>query len=571
MTERTRALQRLEQKFLNLREVDGSACFEGIDVELASATSTYLPNQLSEEEREIAFLLFCCCHKHTRNGHILFRAEAVSTILPSGILPLPSPHEVGKIFDALESRFHESIQNPIFWETGNILYIRHFRMTELETASQIVSRAKTLDTTETRVPNELPTLPDTLTASQLEAVISPLHHRLTLISGGPGTGKTYTVFQAIRVILHNNPQASIQLLAPTGKAVARMQESIRRGLSESGLTEQELQRIQACTIHRFLGQQQRFRARYQPYPRPVPSIDYIIADEASMIDLQLLHRLLEALAPDTRLVMMGDVCQLASVQPGAAFADAFESCRQIDTGQVSTIELRNPFRFKHTPELSDLCNFIRNGNSDSVLSLLADPPKPNALRLIAPDSPEQVNTELKQWMHVHLLPILDVTSPEQATVDYRKSMILCVQNEGPYGVNTLNRTLSKAVAHYQFVQTGPEKEAHYWKPVMVRNNDYRLNLFNGDFGVIQQSATSRPLENPIACFQSVEGSHQLHPEHLLPEYSDAFAITVHKSQGSEADHVLLIMPDVDSPLLTRELLYTAASRARRSLYHHKSI
>lgn len=555
----------LEQKLLNLRDTDGNVCFEGIDVELASTASRFLPNRLPEEQRELAFLLFCCCHKHTRNGHILFRTETVSTTLPSGILPLPSRQQVEEIFDSLEPSFNQSIENPIYWETANILYIRHFRMTELETARQMVSRIKTLKTFEDPIPNKLPTLPETLTESQLEAVLSPMRNQLTLISGGPGTGKTYTVFQAIRVILHANPEASIQLLAPTGKAVARMQETIRRGLSESGLAEQQLVQVQACTIHRFLSQQQRLRARYQPYPRPVHALDYVIADEASMIDLQLLSRLLDALAPNTRLVMMGDVYQLASVQPGAAFADTFESCRQFNAEKIATIELKNPFRFKHTPELADLCDFIRGGNADEAIALLSAPPQPDALRFIASQSPEEINAELTRWMQVHLLPILDVTSPEQATADYRKSMILCVQNDGPYGVHNLNRTLSKAVAHHRFIQTDPGGETHYWKPIMVRNNDYRLNLFNGDFGVIQQSATSRPLENPVACFQSVEGSHHLHPEHLLPEYSDAYAITVHKSQGSEADHVLLILPDIDSPLLTRELLYTATSRARRSI------
>ena len=558
---------RREQRFLSYRNTEGVTLFESIDTQIASIASEYLPAGLTETQLEAAFLLFCCCHRHTRDGHILFRTDQLKKIIPQDICELPSADSIHRLFQALSPDFNQCDRNPIYWETDTTLYIRNYRMTELRTAQQIATRATDMwikDQETTNPDSSLPELPETLTPSQLAAIKSPLEHSLTLISGGPGTGKTYTVFQAIRVILHQKPNATIQLLAPTGKAVARIQESIRSGLSTEIETKigRDFSKVQAATIHRFLRQRESSSLRYQPYPKPAEALDYVIVDEASMIDLQLLSRLLSVVDIKTRLIMIGDISQLASVQPGAAFADVFESCANIGNNSIPTLKLDNPFRFQHNPKLSELCDSIREGNSDKVMVCLEDQ---ETLQLIESNTPEIINSELQQWLNTHFLPHLSEQDPARAIQAFSRSMILCVQNEGPFGVHTLNRTFSRACMHHQYQRSSEENKLPIWKPIMVRKNDYSLRLFNGDSGVIQQSVNTKQLDNPIACFQSVEGDYAYHPQHLLPEHSDAYAITVHKSQGSEADHVLLILPNELNPLLTRELLYTAVSRAKKTL------
>jgi exodeoxyribonuclease V alpha subunit len=276
----------------------------------------------------------------------------------------------------------------------------------------------------------------------------------------------------------------------------------------------------------------------------------------------LLHRLLEHLPRQTRLILMGDVHQLASVQPGAVFASLFEALSTAPE-QAATIHLSDAFRFRGNPALLELCESIRCGNASRSLDLLrsvhaVDP----SIRFLDLTERAQVESLLRDWIHTHYLPVLGMEDAESALGALSRCMILCAQNEGPLGVHALNQLILKASERRFLSQPGDR--TWFWKPVMIRKNDSASGLFNGDVGVVHHHPAA-PHAQAIASFRGSEGTLQHHARHLLPDAVDAYACTIHKSQGSEADHVLIFLSDRIHPLLSRELLYTAVSRARHTV------
>jgi len=537
--------------------------FEGIDHQIADIASSFLPDETDKETRRVAKLLFACCHQQTRNGHLLLDINQLSGFSHIGV----SDDEIlrfRKLFDELPESFREDPGNPIYWESRNVLYIRRLYLTEKMTAQKIAHMASSAEKAISEPYDYQDSTPifRTLTPNQYRAATSPLNHRLVLISGGPGTGKTYTILQMIRFLHLQQASAIFQLLAPTGKAVSRIQESIRNGLSE--LSDASLlKQVRAATLHRYLADQERHTAYYSPYPNPKEIAQFVIVDEASMVDIHLLHRLISNLDSETHLVLMGDIHQLASVQPGSVFADTFEACASARK-HVPSITLSDYFRFKTSPGIGQLCEHIRSGDTISTLTHLNDSNSGSVIRWISRTDSDTINQTLKDWVYQHILPVVGISDPVEALAHYNRSMILCAQNEGPYGVNALNRSILQNCRHEFSLHSSNGNQRSFWKPIMIRKNDYSLSLFNGDFGVFQSFPVSADI-NAIACFDTIEGENVFHTEQLLPPYSDAFAVTVHKSQGSEADSVLLLLSDQPNRILTRELFYTAVSRARRQL------
>ncbi|MCJ8500554.1 exodeoxyribonuclease V subunit alpha [Desulfatitalea alkaliphila] len=413
--------------------------------------------------------------------------------------------------------------------------------------------------------------------------------RFSVISGGPGTGKTYTVARIIQLLHHLQPDRSltIHLAAPTGKAAARLQGAVQdllAGAGDPGAGD-ALRLHEARTLHRLLGfMPARGRYRYNA-DNPLPS-DAVIVDEASMIDLALMVRLMEALAPHTRLVLVGDKDQLASVEAGAVLGDicygldpqsnraATDRGRDADNAGQETsasladhiVVLDRTYRFEAGGGIAALSRAINAGQADAVRALLADEGR-TGIRLTPLTDRERLAAALEASVLEGFAPLFEAPTPGMALTGLNRFKILCAVRQGPFGVEALNTYVTGLLRSHGRIPPAASVHSSWYpgRPVMVRRNDYYQGLFNGDAGVAMHDPEGGPDALRVVFAEGREAFRSLAP-HQLPDHETVYAMTVHKSQGSEFDHVVLVLPDQDSPLLTRELVYTAVTRARKSLH-----
>lgn len=421
---------------------------------------------------------------------------------------------------------------------------------------------------------------------RIVAAFLSVYKRLCLLSGGPGTGKTYLAARILALIMEQWPERPwrVVLCAPTGKATTRLQESVRAAKGELACADEIKSLIpsEAWTIHRLL----KLRPHRPDIPftpaKPLP-YDIIVVDEASMIDLPLFSLLMAAIRPETRLILMGDMHQLASVEPGRVFG---ELCDWEDTGHYSAqvakrcqnatmqevpvtstphvltdniVTLTENYRFSPTSGIGNLSALVKNGNTSELISFLYEN-KAGEVNWY-PLTDTSLPSILDQLIYHGYAPYLKEDEPERVFGLFQRFRILCALREGPYGVESINR-LVEARLHRQglIVRQSPWYRG---KPVMVTKNDYALMLFNGDCGIILEER--RPPNRLQAYFIADSGRLRSFLPSRLPPCETVYAMTVHKSQGSEFDEILIILPDRPSPLLTRELLYTAITRAREKV------
>ncbi len=396
---------------------------------------------------------------------------------------------------------------------------------------------------------------------QRNAVLSAASKPFSVISGGPGSGKTSTVIRILAVMLAQNPDYRIALAAPTGKAAARMMDSIRQRIDQLELDQgiKSAIPLEARTIHRLLGYRQQAFSYHEQHRLPV---DCVVIDEASMIDLKLIYQLLAALPEPAQLILLGDRDQLSSVAAGNVLGDITGHGHRLDGVAskiaTSTSLLRSNYRFNRDSAIGELAQEVNLGHGDAALELL----RGNSRGLHWFDeSGEQIDDDALAWLYDAYQPIFDSETPAQALDAYERVRVLCATNRGPLGVESLNRIASKALLTDNKI---PEAELFAGLPIMITRNFQELGLFNGDTGVLWSFG-----DGLRACFRGVAGDIRDLSVTRLPEFKAAWASTVHKSQGSEFDSVLLILPaDAQSEVLSRELLYTAITRARRQFLLH---
>jgi exodeoxyribonuclease V alpha subunit len=425
---------------------------------------------------------------------------------------------------------------------------------------------------------------------QRVAAAASLRSRFSVISGGPGTGKTTTVVKILVLLLEQAKGARlhIALTAPTGKAAARLRESIRKAGERLREKTDVMERIpdDVSTIHRLLGVipgSCRFR---HDADTPLPH-DVVVVDEASMVALPLMAKLVAALPRHARLILLGDRDQLASVEPGAVLGDIcrrgcehrfspeFSAYLDEVTGASpvcdadrkgispltdSLVVLRKNYRFGSDGAIGVISRAVNEGDADTVLGELHGPGDGEVIRKDVP-SAELLPTALEERVLEGFRGYLEKEDPAEALASFDRFRILCAVRKGCHGVSGVNRAVEGILAAHRLI--APDRTWYRGRPVMVTVNDYTVRLFNGDIGITLPDP-DRP--DTLAVFFPAEGGGVRKVSPLrLPEHETVFAMTVHKSQGSEFDGVLLVMPPADSRVLTRELLYTGITRARESV------
>ncbi|BBZ37454.1 exodeoxyribonuclease V subunit alpha [Mycobacterium conspicuum] len=381
-----------------------------------------------------------------------------------------------------------------------------------------------------------------------------LSQAVTVLTGGPGTGKTHTVARLLALLVERAevvgaPRPRIALAAPTGKAAARLTEAVAAEVEQ--LAPDDAARVaglRATTLHRLLGPRPDTSVRFKHNRGNRLPHDVIVVDETSMVSLTMMARLLEAVRPDSRLILVGDPDQLASVEAGAVLADLVEGLTARD--EVCVAALHTRYRFGES--IGALAEAIRIGDADRVVEVLRTGGE--HVEWIDDDHPGE---RLREVLVPHALRVREAAvlgDAGQALTILDEHRLLCAHRQGPHGASHWNRQVQRWLSE----ETGqpPSLEWYAGRPLLVTANDYGLRIYNGDTGVV--------VAGPDGLRAVIAGAGGLlnFATSRLAEIQTMHAMTIHKSQGSQAGEVTVLMPPQDSRLLTRELLYTAVTRAR---------
>ncbi|MCL9782224.1 exodeoxyribonuclease V subunit alpha [Vibrio sp. S4M6] len=445
--------------------------------------------------------------------------------------------------------------------------------------------------------------PSTCIDWQKVAASIALTRKLTVISGGPGTGKTTTVTKMLLALVAQAKQRghapTIELTAPTGKAAARLTESVAKAIN-SIVFDSELKEAiptQSSTLHRLLGampNSSQFRHnRYQPL-----RLDILVIDEASMVDLSMMYRVIDALPAGAQLILLGDKDQLSSVEAGSVLGDI---CQFLDYGyssqQAKSISaltrhminsqslsvplvsdslcmLQKSYRFDARSGIGQLARAINTGQYSHVENVYARDFSDIEHFSVSKTNMNQLIRKIADKYQA-FLRCIQLTQCEQDSVNaaklaldaFSRCRLLCALREGDFGVAGLNNKVEQRLAAGKWIHVAGELWYH-GRPIMVTRNDHGLGLYNGDIGICIFDG-----ERLRVFFELSDGSIKAFLPSRVPEHETAFAMTIHKSQGSEFDFVQMVLPKEHNPILTRELIYTGVTRARNQfeLYSDKKV
>ncbi|MDR0535094.1 MAG: exodeoxyribonuclease V subunit alpha [Puniceicoccales bacterium] len=582
-----------------LREALDSGLLRLVDYELLLAISRlYAIPETAHPHGALALALTSAV---LGKGHVCLDLSRLDEIYPQSAVDDPFPPgfrgDIGtsagrqRIFAGWDPVFSEKHTSPFVLD-GMRLQLRRYHDYEVTTARRLVQGA--LDGWNTPEcgtgidSGQIDTLP--LNDAQRIAVRMALERRLLIITGGPGTGKTHTLAQILRLLASAHKETSgrtpcpprILLAAPTGKASARMYESIRAATAAAEMTVPAAAMPPARTIDSLLGyipNSPYFRHNAQ---NPLPA-DILIVDEVSMLDLAKMAKLLDALPPAARLILLGDQHQLSAVAPGSVFTEICES----PIFAPCLARLHESRRFPSGSLIERLATAVNQATTAAEARA--------ALRIAAPvlhtpppnTADARDNSALCNEIREGYRPLLSATTPAEAFAALDTFRILCATREGGGSVAEMNR-----LAAHSLAPLGLRPEAgvfHPFRVIMVTRNDPATGLYNGDVGVVLPDSTppaSTTPSAPVIWFppmaQASDSSAEAPdpsggdgapafrkiPCHLLPDHETAYAITIHKSQGSEFDKVLIHLPPRPVQTLCKELLYTALTRARKTVSIH---
>lgn len=435
-----------------------------------------------------------------------------------------------------------------------LLYLDRYWIEECRVAEDVLALASARRSGSVPDINRL--FPDSF-AEQRGAAQLALSRALTVLTGGPGTGKTTTVARLLALLaeqaeLDGKPRLRIALAAPTGKAAARLLEAVQLEVDALANADRErLPALAATTLHRLLGSRPDTSSRFRHNRENRLPHDVIVVDETSMVSLTMMARLLEAVRPDSRLLLVGDPDQLASVEAGAVLADLVEGLTAVVDSPVAT--LVTPHRFGES--IGALADAIRDGDAEAAVGVLAAGDE--HIEWVDVHQPAEV---LRKVLVPHALRLREAAvlgNADAALKTLEQHRLLCAHRRGPYGVAYWNRQVERWLSE----QTDMPLWADWYvgRPVLVTANDYGLGLYNGDTGVavLRDGGLRAAMATSAGPVQFATGR--------LADVETMHAMTIHKSQGSQAVEITVLLPPTDSRLLTRELLYTAVTRAREKV------
>jgi exodeoxyribonuclease V alpha subunit len=572
--------------------------------------------RLAGEESHAVMLAAALASRAVERGHVCVDLARIPALGLSDDDGAPVLHEalpaVASWLAALRASSlvsDGSALTPLVLDNGGRLYLRRYadyqralagRLRELAAAEVAVNDSLLAASLERFFPRALGSeAPD---AQRLAAVLA-LTRRLAVISGGPGTGKTTTVVKILALLqeqaLASGAALRIELVAPTGKAAARLAESVCErveGLPCSEAVRAAVPRS-AATIQRQLGFQPNVPSRFRHDASRPLAADAVIVDEASMVDLATMAKLVLAMRPDARLVLLGDRDHLASVEAGAILGDIFGPRREPRYSRAfaaraqpllgaplahgcsvepthpavgeapsglgdSLVELTESYRYRSHSGIGALARAVNAGDADAALAVLAgETAMPYGEVALRPLDEARPLAELGVTLTEALAGYFRASAPDERLAELNRFRILCPHRRGALGVEAINALVERYLRDRGLiVLDGPYYDG---RPLLVTQNDYALGLFNGDLGVVVAQAGSRRVHFTARdASATLEPGPRALPPERLPPHETVFAMTVHKSQGSEFDRVALLLPQHPSPILTRELVYTAVSRAR---------
>jgi exodeoxyribonuclease V alpha subunit len=544
-----------------LRSFNDAGVLAPIDVHAARTMA-----RICGEDDPQVLLAAALAVRAPRFGHVcvdLRHVQSTVTVdddVAVAVADLPWPSDVGEWVAALAASPLVGTDCPLRLD-GERLYLERYWLAEQQVLAWLQgAAANTVDVDEAALAADLDRLFSTDTADlQRRAAETAVRRRLAVIAGGPGTGKTYTISRIIELLEaqaaalgHARPK--IALAAPTGKAAARVTESIGGG-------------HEATTIHRLLrrhpGNATRFR---HDGSNPLPH-DVVILDETSMVSLTLMAKLLDAVRPGARVVLVGDPDQLVSVEAGAVLGDIVGPG---PTGSItgvlrdSIVTLERERRYGEASGIAELAHAIKSGEPAAVLDTLRS--GRDDLDWLEVDVADDSTTD------VRLLRVREaIVAGGRAMFDAACSgdgaaalaalnglRVLCAHRRGPYGVATWIPRIERWLAA-SLEQFAAAEQWYLGRPVIVTQNDYQLGVSNGDVGV-----TIAKDDRRVVAFATGDTVRTVSPSRL-DAVDTVHAMTIHKSQGSQFDHAVVVLPEAASPILTRELLYTAATRAQSRL------
>jgi exodeoxyribonuclease V alpha subunit len=435
---------------------------------------------------------------------------------------------------------------------------------------------------------------DALSEEQRRAIEFAATAPLTIISGGPGTGKTSIVAAILKVLVAGGTEAKdIALAAPTGKAANRIAESIRASIPREPAGQNSWYKCPTpATLHRLLGYSPTLR-RFRHHRNNPLVARVVIVDEGSMLDLELMPHLLDAMRPDARLVILGDADQLPSVSAGAVFRDLMPTENDSASAQRSvrlTRNYRTAGAESRDHAIFKLVGAINAGVPDlfaARTTIDASPTRHASAQHLQFVGAEWLDREspdaafLERWYTERVraeddltnrtftllesgFPPIECESIRRALDQATRARLLCITRAFDFGSERINALLHRRRAHDEAIS--PERTQFIaGEPVMVLHNDYSRMLFNGDQGVVLRARRSSGESALMAVFPREDNFVAFGVDALKSCLELCYAMTVHKAQGSEFDAVAVMMPDRDLPILTREILYTAVSRARISV------
>ncbi len=485
---------------------------------------------------------------------------------------------------------------PLILDRRHFLYLRRFHRDEQMIAAHLFRRGRASVALAVKkawlelLRRYFPAVQPGETDWQAAAAVIALMRRLCIISGAPGTGKTTTAARIIALLIavYDHQPLQFALCAPTGKAAARLGDALRAAAVDLPGIQADRHHFptEAATIHRLLGyRRNRFVFNAD---NPLPA-DVVVVDEASMIDLALMARLLEAVPANARLIILGDHHQLSSVEAGAVMGDICQGAARNGTAtdiqsvlqnlkpeqalenesvahlapplSDNVVVLERNYRFDDKAGIGGLVKAINEGHLKKIKSLLGT--SGSEIQWIQAPSGAGERQRLQGVVVDGYRPVFEARSAEEALVALEGFMVLGALTGGPWGTDRLNQWIESLGRREGWFEAG---NAWYpGRPVMIRRNDYRTGLFNGDVGVVWHEHVQGETQ-PRIWFRSPEGPLRSFAPPQLPEHQTAFALTVHKSQGSEYRRVVLTLPEKDNPVLSRELLYTGLSRAREQIW-----